>query len=280
MAPDIANTSNNDGSNIASFSHVGLVRGSRTIFSDISLSIQTGKITAIMGPSGCGKTSLLRLLGRQLLPSEGEITLFGEKISHCSKAELLNLRRRIGVLFQNGALFSDLSVFENVAFPLRQHTQLNERSIRDLVLIRLHMVGLRGARDLMPSELSGGMARRIALARAIILDPEIILYDEPFAGQDPISMGVLRELIHQINKVLGISSIIVSHDIPETLSISDQVHILADGHLVASNTPEQLKNSDNALVKQFTSGEADGPIPFHYSAADYLLDLQLEEKVS
>lgn len=266
----------NSNSNIAVFSHIQFKRGSRAIFNDLSLAIQTEKITAIMGPSGCGKTSLLRLLGRQLSPSAGSITLFGRDLNHCSAAELLQCRRRIGVLFQNGALFSELSVFENVAFPLRQHTRLSERTIRDLVLIRLHMVGLRGARDLMPSELSGGMARRVALARAIILDPEIILYDEPFAGQDPISMGVLRELILQINKVLGITSVIVSHDIPETMSISDHIHILADGQLVASNTPEQLKQSDNALIKQFTAGEADGPIPFHYPANDYLSDLNIE----
>lgn len=259
----------------AVFNNVELKRGERVIFKDLSVTIAEGKITAIMGPSGCGKTTLLRLLGGQLRPSAGTITLFGQPLQAASSAELLNLRRRIGVLFQNGALFSDLSVFENVAFPLRQHTRLSERSIRDLVLIRLQMVGLRGARDLMPSELSGGMARRAALARAIVLDPEIILYDEPFAGQDPISMGVLRELIEQINKILGITTVVVSHDIPETSSISDHIYILADGGVVANGSPDQLRQTANPLVKQFIAGEADGPIPFHYPAPDYLEDLRL-----
>jgi phospholipid/cholesterol/gamma-HCH transport system ATP-binding protein len=260
---------------IAVFDQVGLKRGERSIFNNLSITIPAGQITAIMGPSGCGKTSLLRLLGGQLKPGAGSVSLFGQNVGRCSAPELLALRRRIGVLFQNGALFSDLSVFDNVAFPLRQHTRLPEHSIRDLVLIRLQMVGLRGARALMPSELSGGMARRVALARAIVLDPELILYDEPFAGQDPISMGVLRELIEQINKVLGITSIVVSHDIPETSSISDHIHIIADGGVVASGTPAQLRQTSNALVKQFIAGEADGPIPFHFPAPDYRADLHI-----
>ncbi len=262
-------------SSIASFDHVSLERGERSIFTDLSLEIPDGKITAIMGPSGCGKTTLLRLLGRQLQPSAGQITLFGQNLSSLSPAQMLSLRRRIGVLFQNGALFSDLNVFDNVAFPLREHTRLSERHIRDLVLIRLHMVGLRGARALLPNELSGGMARRVALARAIVLDPEIILYDEPFAGQDPISMGVLCELIAQINKVLGICSVVVSHDIHETTAISDHIYIISEGKIVASGPPEQLQNTTNALVHQFVTGQADGPIPFQYPAPEYWRDLDI-----
>ncbi len=261
---------------IASFDRVTLKRGERSIFTDLSLEIPEGKVTAIMGPSGCGKTTLLRLLGRQLRPSAGQVTLFGQNVGALSSAEILALRKRIGVLFQNGALFSDLNVFDNVAFPLREHTRLSERHIRDLVLVRLHMVGLRGARALMPNELSGGMARRVALARAIVLDPEIILYDEPFAGQDPISMGVLCELIAQINKVLGICSVVVSHDIHETSLISDQIFIIAEGKIVASGTPEQMQNTANPLVHQFVAGQADGPIPFQYPGRDYWLDLDID----
>lgn len=263
-------------SSIASFDRVSLKRGDRSIFTDLSLEIPEGKITAIMGPSGCGKTTLLRLLGRQLRPSAGQVTLFGQQVGKLSSAEILSLRKRIGVLFQNGALFSDLNVFDNVAFPLREHTRLSERHIRDLVLIRLHMVGLRGARSLMPNELSGGMARRVALARAIVLDPEIILYDEPFAGQDPISMGVLCELIAEINKVLGICSVVVSHDIHETSMISDLIYIISEGKIVASGTPEQLQNTANPLVHQFVAGQADGPIPFQYPGPDYWLDLDID----
>jgi len=261
---------------IASFDRASLQRGERAVFTDLTLDIPEGKVTAIMGPSGCGKTTLLRLLGRQLRPTSGSVTLFGQQLEHLSSAEVLAVRKRIGVLFQNGALFSDLNVFDNVAFPLREHTRLSERHIRDLVLIRLHMVGLRGARSLMPSELSGGMARRAALARAIVLDPDIILYDEPFAGQDPISMGVLRELIAQINKVLGITSVVVSHDIPETTSISDRIYIIAEGKVVASGTPETLKNTADELVHQFVTGQADGPIPFHYPAPEYWQDLAID----
>ena len=263
-------------SSIASFDHVSLERGDRSIFKDLSLEIPDGKITAIMGPSGCGKTTLLRLLGRQLQPSAGSVTVFGQRLDQLSAQEILGLRKRIGVLFQNGALFSDLNVFDNVAFPLREHTRLSERHIRDLVLIRLHMVGLRGARALMPNELSGGMARRVALARAIVLDPDIILYDEPFAGQDPISMGVLCELIAQINKVLGICSVVVSHDIHETSLISDQIYIISAGGIVASGTPDQLRETANPMVHQFVAGQADGPIPFHFPGKEYWQDLDID----
>lgn len=263
-------------SSIAIFDRVSLERGDRSIFKEISLEIPDGKITAIMGPSGCGKTTLLRLLGRQLQPSAGTVTLFGQRLDELSAAEILGVRKRIGVLFQNGALFSDLNVFDNVAFPLREHTRLSERYIRDLVLIRLQMVGLRGARALMPNELSGGMARRVALARAIVLDPEIILYDEPFAGQDPISMGVLCELIAQINKSLGICSVVVSHDIHETTAISDHVYIISEGKIVASGTPAQLQAAENPMVHQFVAGLADGPIPFHFPGSEYWQDLGID----
>jgi len=266
-------------SSIARFENVALARGDRSIFQDLSLDIPDGKITAIMGPSGCGKTTLLRLLGRQLQPSAGRVSLFGQNLAELSTTQILAVRRRIGVLFQNGALFSDLNVFDNVAFPLREHTRLSERQIRDLVLIRLHMVGLRGARALMPNELSGGMARRVALARAIILDPDIILYDEPFAGQDPISMGVLCELIAQINKVLGICSVVVSHDIHETSIISDHIYIISEGKIVSSGSPRELANSTNPLVRQFVAGEADGPIPFHFPGQDLWQDLDIDRGV-
>jgi phospholipid/cholesterol/gamma-HCH transport system ATP-binding protein len=261
--------------NIASFDEVSLQRGDRTIFEGLSLDIPEGKITAIMGPSGCGKTTLLRLLGRQLHPSAGRVAVFGQQLETLSNAQMLGIRKRIGVLFQNGALFSDLNVFDNVAFPLREHTRLSERHIRDLVLVRLHMVGLRGARALMPNELSGGMARRVALARAIVLDPEIILYDEPFAGQDPISMGVLCELILQINQTLGITSVVVSHDIPETTRICDQIYIFAGGKIIACAAPEKLAETDDPLVRQFVTGQADGPIPFQFPAAEYWSDLDV-----
>jgi len=250
-------------------------RGSRSILEGVDLSVPRGKITAIMGPSGCGKTTLLRLIGRQLNPASGTIRVDGVDIAGLSRPELFEQRRRMGMLFQNGALFSDLSVFENVAFPLRVHTALPQGMIRDLVLMKLHAVGLRGARDLMPSELSGGMARRAALARAIILDPELIMYDEPFSGQDPISMGVLRLLIRRVNEALHSTTIIVSHDINETLSISDYMYVLAAGRVIGHGRPDDVVGSDDPQVRQFLQGLPDGPVPFHYPAPDYIGDLQL-----
>lgn len=254
------------------FSH-----GPRVILNGIDVSIPKGKITAIMGPSGCGKTTLLRLISSQLKPSQGTIQVAGIDISSLNREQLLIQRRRMGMLFQTGALFTDLSVFENVAFPLRVHTDLPERMIRDLVLMKLHAVGLRGARDLMPAELSGGMTRRAALARAIILDPDLIMYDEPFTGQDPIFVGLLRHLIRRINQTMACTCIIVSHDINETLSISDYMVVLADGKVIGHGEPETVINSDNPHVRQFLQGLPDGPVPFHYPAPDYFQDLELED---
>lgn len=248
-------------------------RGSRKIFDGVSLRIPKGKVTAIMGPSGTGKTTLLKLIGGQLLPDSGEIRLEGQNIPSLSRRELFVVRERMGMLFQSGALFTDMNVFDNVAFPIRVHTQLPEDMIRDIVLMKLNAVGLRGAVKLMPSELSGGMARRVALARAIALDPDIVMYDEPFTGQDPIAMGVLVNLIKRLNEALGHSSIIVSHDIQETLSIADYIYLLSDGKVIAEGTPEELRQVESEKVRQFVEGLPDGPVPFHYPAPDYVEQL-------
>ncbi|WP_407670252.1 ATP-binding cassette domain-containing protein [Nitrincola tapanii] len=248
-------------------------RGSRKIFDGVSLRIPKGKVTAIMGPSGTGKTTLLKLIGGQLLPDSGEIRLEGQNIPGLSRRELFVVRERMGMLFQSGALFTDMNVFDNVAFPIRVHTQLPEDMIRDIVLMKLNAVGLRGAVKLMPSELSGGMARRVALARAIALDPDIVMYDEPFTGQDPIAMGVLVNLIKRLNEALGHSSIIVSHDIQETLSIADYIYLLSDGKVIAEGTPEELRQVESEKVRQFVEGLPDGPVPFHYPAPDYVEQL-------
>ncbi len=248
-------------------------RGERPIFDGVDLDIPRGKVTAIMGPSGTGKTTLLRLIGGQLAPDAGSIQVDGLEVPQLGRAALYRLRRRMGMLFQSGALLTDLSVFDNVAFPLREHTDLPESMIRDLVLIKLHAVGLRGARDLSPAELSGGMARRVAMARAIALDPMMIMYDEPFTGQDPISMGALVTLIRRLNEALGLTSIIVSHDVQETASISDYVYVISEGKIVAGGTPAEIEHSDSAWVQQFMQGLPDGPVPFHYPAPDYRQDL-------
>ena len=230
-------------------------------------------ITAIMGPSGSGKTTLLKLIGGQLKPDQGSIEVDGLNVHQLRTKELFLLRQRMGMLFQSGALLTDLTVFENVAYPLREHTKMDESMIRYMVLLKLNAVGLRGAAQLMPSELSGGMARRVALARAISLDPMMIMYDEPFTGQDPISMGVLVSLIDELNRALNVCSIVVSHDVPETLSIADQVHIISDGKLIDSGAPETLRNSRSAWTRQFIRGEADGPVPFHYPAKPLMEEL-------
>jgi len=248
-------------------------RAGRLIFDGIDLDVARGKITAIMGPSGTGKTTLLQLIGGQLRPLAGTIEVDGINVHRLARERLFDLRKRIGMLFQSGALLTDLSVFENVAFPLREHTDLPESMIRDLVLMKLEAVGLRGAQDLMPRELSGGMARRVALARAIALDPLMIMYDEPFSGQDPISMGVLVQLIRRLNDTLGLTSIIVSHDVPETASIADYMYMLAGGKVVGEGTPEAIDASTSEWVRQFMHGLADGPVPFHYPAADYVTEL-------
>ena len=251
--------------------------GSRPIFSGLNVKVRRGRITAIMGPSGTGKTTLLRLITAQSAPSSGRIVVFGEDISTLGRSEIYALRKRTGMLFQNGALLSDLDVYENVAFPVREHTDLPEPLIRKLVLTKLQAVGLRGAVDLMPGELSGGMARRVALARAIVMDPEILLYDEPFVGLDPISLGMILRLIKQMNEALGITSIVVSHDVNELASIAHDSYLISGGKVVASGTPQELARSGQEVVKQFMTGSPDGPVPFHYPAPDYYPQLLLDE---
>ncbi len=248
-------------------------RGSRTIFNGLDLEIPNGKITAIMGPSGTGKTTLLKLIGGQLKPDSGTIEFQGKNIHQMSTTELYKARHKMGMLFQSGALFTDISVFENVAFPIREHTDLPEEIIRAIVLMKLEAVGLRGARELMPAELSGGMARRTALARAIALDPLMIMYDEPFTGQDPISMGVLVKLIDLLNDALGLTSIVVSHDVTEVISIAEYVYLISDGKVIGQGTPDSLQKEPSPRVSQFMQGLADGPVPFHYPANNVVSDL-------
>ncbi len=252
-------------------------RHAHVVFQGATVLVPRGKVTAVMGPSGSGKTTLLRLIGGQILPDSGTVKVEGQSIPDLSRTELYEVRRKMGMLFQSGALFSDLSVFENVAFPLREHTDLPEEMIRDVVLMKLQAVGLRGARELMPAELSGGMNRRVALARTLALDPSLIMFDEPFAGQDPISMGVLVELIRSLNKALQMTTIIVSHDVKETVSIADYIYIIANGRVVGSGTPETLMTSKAPWVQQFMQGLPDGPVPFHYPAEDYSHDLLGDE---
>ena len=249
--------------------------GGRKILDDVSLEVPRGKVTAIMGASGGGKTTVLRLIGGQQRAQQGQVLLGGQDVGQLSHAELYKLRRRMGMLFQFGALFTDMSVFENVAFPLREHTRMPEAMIRDIVLMKLHAVGLRGARDLMPSEISGGMARRVALARAIALDPELVMYDEPFAGLDPISLGTIARLIRRLNDSMGLTSIIVSHDLEETFHIADHLVILANGGIAAQGTAEEIRNSSDPLVHQFVHAEPEGPVRFHYPGPDLAADLGL-----
>ena len=240
--------------------------GDRVILRDVDLVVPRGKVVALMGTSGGGKTTVLRLIGRQITAQKGQVLFDGEDVATFDREALYAARRRMGMLFQFGALFTDLSVFDNVAFPLREHTDLPEPLIRDLVLMKLNAVGLRGARDLMPSQVSGGMARRIALARAIALDPELIMYDEPFAGLDPISMGIAARLIRELNDALGVTSIVVSHDVDETFAIADHVVFVANGGIAAQGSPEALRHSDDPLVRQFVTAAPDGPVRFHYPA--------------
>ena len=259
--------------NLIEVKNLTFKRGERVIYDNLNLKVQQGKITAIMGPSGIGKTTLLKLIGGQLYPEQGEILFDGQDICRLSNRELYEVRKRMGMLFQSGALFTDISTFDNVAFPIREHTRLPESLIRQIVLMKLEAVGLRGAADLMPSELSGGMARRAALARAIALDPDLIMFDEPFTGQDPISMGVIVSLIKRLNEALNLTSIVVSHDVNEILSIADYAYIIADKHVIAEGTSEQLLASQDPQVAQFLKGEADGPVKFHYPAGDYVEEL-------
>ena len=242
--------------------------GDRVILSNLNLVVPRGKVVGLMGTSGGGKTTVLRLIGRQLLPMSGEVLLGGQDMARLDAAGLMAMRRRMGMLFQFGALFTDLSVFENVAFPLREHAKLPESILRDLVLMKLNAVGLRGARDLMPSEISGGMARRVALARAMALDPELMLYDEPFAGLDPISMGVSARLIRELNDTMGLTSVVVSHDVEETFLIADHVILLANGGIAAQGTPAEMRASTDPLVRQFVDAAPDGPVRFHHPAVD------------
>ncbi|QIB51026.1 ATP-binding cassette domain-containing protein [Pseudomonas sp. OIL-1] len=258
---------------IVDMQKVSFSRGERLIFDNVDIRIPRGKVTGIMGPSGCGKTTLLRLIGAQLRPDSGSIMVNDQDIPRLGRSELFEARQQMGMLFQSGALFTDLSVFENVAFPLRVHTDLPEEMVRDIVLLKLQAVGLRGAYQLMPDELSGGMQRRVALARAIALDPQLMMYDEPFVGQDPISMGVLVRLIRLLNDALGLSSIVVSHDLAETAGIADYLYVVGDGQVLGHGKPEDLMNSDNPRIRQFMQGEPDGPVPFHYPANGYVDDL-------
>jgi phospholipid/cholesterol/gamma-HCH transport system ATP-binding protein len=245
------------------------------IFDDINMDILRGQVTAVMGPSGTGKTTLLKLIGGQLRPDAGTIEFNGENIHKASSTRLFALRKQMGMLFQSGALLTDLSVYDNVAYPLREHTTLPESIIRKLVLLKLEAVGLRGARDFMPSELSGGMARRAALARAIALDPMMVMYDEPFTGQDPISMGVLVQLIRRLNDASRLTSIVVSHDVPETASIADRIYVISEGRVVESGTPQAIATSDSPWVRQFMGGLADGPAAFHFPAPALADDLRI-----
>jgi len=245
----------------------------RRVLDGISMTIPRGSVVAIMGGSGCGKTTILRLIGGQLKPQSGRVRVAGQSVPDLDRDELFALRRKFGMLFQFGALFTDMSVYENVAFAMREHTDLPEELVRDLVLMKLHAVGLRGAAHLMPTELSGGMARRVALARAIALDPMLVLYDEPFAGLDPISLGVVGQLIRKLNDALGITSVVVTHDVYESLKIVDYMHFVSAGKIIAQGTPAEVRASGEAFVRQFVDGEPDGPVPFHYPAPSYRSEL-------
>jgi len=259
--------------NLVEFSRVDFSYDRRPILQGVDMAFPRGKVIAIMGGSGTGKTTVLRLIGGQLKPDGGEVRVDANPVRDMSHAELYAMRRKMGMLFQFGALFTDLSVFDNVAFPLREHTRLPESMIRDLVLMKLNAVGLRGAQALKPAELSGGMARRVALARAIALDPMLIMYDEPFTGLDPISVGIIGNLIRRLNDALGATSIIVTHDVQESLKIEDYVYFLSGGHVVAEGTPQQVIQTTEPFVHQFVHGEADGPVPFHYGAPAFGEDL-------
>ena len=253
---------------LAELRNVTFSYGDRAILRDVSLSVPRGKVTALMGASGGGKTTVLRLIGGQQKAQSGQVLFDGQDVGRMDVSALYAARRRMGMLFQFGALFTDLSVFENVAFPLREHTDLSEALIRDVVLMKLHAVGLRGARDLAPSQISGGMARRVALARAIVLDPELVMYDEPFAGLDPISLGTAAQLIRQLNDAMGLTSIIVSHDLEETFRLADHVIILGEGVVAAQGTPDEVRASRDPLVHQFVNALPAGPVPFHYPSPD------------
>jgi phospholipid/cholesterol/gamma-HCH transport system ATP-binding protein len=247
----------------------------RPVLRDINLAIPRGAVVGIMGQSGCGKTTLLRIIAAQQLPTQGTARILGHPTRELDRDGLFAMRRKMGMLYQFGALFTDLSVFENVAFPLREHAELSEDLVHDLVMMKLEAVGLRGAAHLMPTELSGGMGRRVALARSIALDPQLILYDEPFTGLDPISFGVISRLIRQLNDLLGATSIIVTHDVQEALGVVDYVYFMAEGRVIAQGTPRDIRASSEPFVNQFVNGSSEGPVPFHYPAPEYGADLAL-----
>lgn len=259
--------------NIIEINGLHYKRGGRIIFAGLDLAIPAGSITAIMGPSGTGKTTLLRMLTGQLRPDAGSVRVAGQEVPRLSRSQLFDLRRRMGMLFQNSALLTDFDVYDNVAFPLRENTRLPERLVRNVVLTKLHSVGLRGAARLMPAELSGGMGRRVAMARAMVLDPELLLYDEPFSGLDPISLGVVLRLIRLNNDALGLTSVVVSHDVAEISHIADQCFVISEGQVIAEGRPAELAESRSELVRQFMTGTPDGPVPFHYPAPDYWAEL-------
>jgi phospholipid/cholesterol/gamma-HCH transport system ATP-binding protein len=267
------------GDNLVEIENVEFRYDVRAVLKGINMRFPRGQVVSIMGLSGCGKTTTLRLIGGQLKPSAGQVRVAGRPVHVLDQAQLYQLRRSMGMLFQFGALFTDMSVFDNVAFPLREHTRLPERIVRDLVLMKLNAVGLRGAHDLMPSELSGGMARRVALARAVALDPMLMLYDEPFAGLDPISLGVIGNLIRRLNDALGATSILVTHDVQESLKIVDYVYFMSEGRVVAEGTADEIRDSREDYVRQFVHGEMDGPVAFQYAGAPYRQDLRLEPRV-
>jgi phospholipid/cholesterol/gamma-HCH transport system ATP-binding protein len=275
-APDSAQPSNGSGQALVRIRGLHFRFGPRVIFDGADFDFQRGKVTAVMGPSGIGKTTLLRIMGGQYRPDAGTVHVDGVDVPALKRRELFEFRKRLGIMFQNGALLTDLNVFDNVAFPLREHTTLPESMIADLVLMKLHAVGLRGARDLFPEECSGGMQRRIAFARAVALDPMLVMYDEPFTGQDPINLGVLARLVRKLNDALGTTSVIVSHDVAETLDISDYVYLISDGKVAAQGTPAEIRASGEGSIRQFLKGEADGPVPFHVDAPDYKADLMGE----
>ncbi len=269
----MSSTATSDPRTLVSIRNLHFKRDTRIIFDGLQLQIARGKITAIMGPSGTGKTTLLRLITGQLKPDRGEVLINDINVHRLNRRQLYQLRKKISMLFQSGALFTNLNVYENVLFPLREHASLPEDMLRDIALMKLEAVGLRGARHLMASQLSGGMARRVAMARALALDPELMLYDEPFAGQDPIIMGVLIKLIRQLNDALGLTSVIVSHDVAETASIADYIYIISEGKVIGEGTPEKLLAEKTPAVAQFIHGLPDGAVPFHYPAPNYAEEL-------
>jgi phospholipid/cholesterol/gamma-HCH transport system ATP-binding protein len=262
--------------NLVEIKDVNFAYDVRPVLKGIDMTVPRGRIVAIMGLSGCGKTTLLRMIGGALRPTTGTVTVAGRDMSKLGQEDLYQMRRKMGMLYQFGALFTDISVFDNVAFQIREHTDLPEAMVHDLVLMKLNAVGLRGAQHMMPSELSGGMARRVALARAIALDPMLIMYDEPFTGLDPISMGVISNLVRRLSDALGATSIVVTHDVQESLKIVDYVYFMSDGVVVAQGAPQEIRKSNAPFVHQFVWGEMDGPMPFHYPGAPYAMDLELE----